>query len=59
MRSFHKRKVVNLDIKPENIMIDGELNLANFKSWVKYADFGLSHVCIDSTDEIINIYGGS
>ena len=55
----HSRKVVHLDIKIENIMIDGELNLANYESWVKFADYGLSHVCIDSTDEIINNFSGT
>lgn len=40
----HSKGVWVLDIKLENILVDGNLELWNWKNWIKLADFGLSHI---------------
>ena len=37
---MHSREVFHFDIKLENIMIDGPLELSCSNSWVKIVDFG-------------------
>lgn len=37
----------HFDLKLENIMIDGPLELANVDAWVKVVDFG----CVNSVDK--------
>ena len=39
---IHQRSVVHLDLKLDNIFVDGVLDLASSKSWLKIGDFGLS-----------------
>jgi len=39
---IHKRSVVHLDLKLDNIFVDGVLDLASSQSWLKIGDFGLS-----------------
>ena len=37
---MHDMGLFHFDLKLENIMIDGDLELANFDGWVKIVDFG-------------------
>lgn len=39
---IHSKGVFHLDIKLENALVDGPLDLENSDNWVKLADFGLS-----------------
>jgi serine/threonine protein kinase len=40
LKHMHELGLFHFDLKLENIMIDGELELANFDGWVKIVDFG-------------------
>ena len=44
---MHSLGLFHFDLKLENIMIDGPLELANVDAWVKVVDFG----CVDSVDK--------
>ena len=37
---MHTQGLFHFDLKLENIMIDGPLELANMDAWVKIIDFG-------------------
>lgn len=50
--------MVHLDIKEDNILIDGDLDLDRPDEWIKIADFGLGHVCEDSSLDL-NIFVGT
>jgi serine/threonine protein kinase len=40
VRHIHLKGLFHFDLKLENIMFDGPLELANADSWVKVVDFG-------------------
>jgi len=42
LNHIHKRGIVHLDLKPDNIFVDGVLDLASSQSWIKIGDLGLS-----------------
>ena len=44
---MHSHGLFHFDLKLENIMIDGPLELANVDGWVKVVDFG----CVNSVDK--------
>ena len=44
---MHSLGMFHFDLKLENIMIDGPLELANVDAWVKVVDFG----CVNSVDK--------
>ena len=44
---MHSLGLFHFDLKLENIMIDGPLELANVDAWVKVVDFG----CVNSVDK--------
>lgn len=56
---LHSRKVVHLDIKADNILIDGELHPDRSDEWIKLADLGLGYACEKSSDDVINIFVGT
>jgi len=41
---MHERGVFHLDLKFENILIDGNLYMWNKKNWIKVADQGLAEI---------------
>ena len=55
---LHSRKVFHLDIKEENILVDGDLDLDRPDEWIKIADLGLGHVCEDLSKDL-NIFVGT
>jgi serine/threonine protein kinase len=39
---IHSRKFVHRDLKTENLLVDGTLDIAYSASWVKITDFGMT-----------------
>ena len=42
LQYIHSKGIAHLDLKLENIFVEGELNDTNTNAWLKIADFGLS-----------------
>ena len=51
---IHSQGVVHLDLKLENIFVDGTLKLTEASSWIKLGDFGLSAITKQPFGEVIH-----
>ena len=49
---IHSQEVAHLDLKLENIFVDGPLSLTESSNWIKIGDFGLSEST--SNSEVIH-----